>query len=96
VCRGGGGRGGAYEADAGLWYVSVVFRGRGVGGCRSAYSSGDAVDTGGEGEDCGELHCCVGMRVSEMLKAEELKSEVVIEIGVMVVDVFIAVVNCSI
>jgi hypothetical protein len=93
VRRGGWGMGETYGADAGLWVVSWVFCGRRVG---SAYSSGDAVDTGGEGEDCGVLHCCVGMRMSEMLKAEELESEVVIEIGVMVVDVFIAVVNCSI
>jgi hypothetical protein len=66
VCRAGEGREGAYGADAGLWGVSWMFRGRRVRGCWSAYTSGDAVDTGGEGEDCGELHCCVGMKVSEM------------------------------
>jgi hypothetical protein len=70
VCRGRGRRGETYGADAGLWGVSWVFCGRRRRGCWRAYSGGDAVDTGGEGEDCGELHCCVGMWVSEMLKAE--------------------------
>ena len=40
---------------------------------RVAYGGGDAVDTGGKGEDGGSLHCCGGWSRAEWMRLESWK-----------------------